>query len=160
MHPKLDMIAVLRRSRRNERSPDKLVTLDDPRGPVAEAYRFLRTNLDFVNFNHDQRIVMVTSPLPSQGKSTTIANLAIALLRAGKRVALVEGDLRRPSLQRFFKITNARGVSSVVSGATPLSEAAQVLTFHDSTVTVATPGARNADGHSSADGVTTTAEAI
>jgi len=101
---------------------------------------------------------MVTSPLPSQGKSTTIANLAIALLRAGKRVALVEGDLRRPSLHRFFKITNARGVSSVVSGATSLGEAAQVLMFHDSTVTVATPGDRNPVGPSSADAVTTTTD--
>lgn len=150
----LPLIATIPEFRRDERSPKTLVTLDDPRGPAAEAYRFLRTNLDFVNFNHDQRIVMVTSPLPSQGKSTTVANLAIALLRAGKRVALVEGDLRRPSLHQFFKITNTRGVSSVVSGATPLDEAAQVLTFHDSALSVTTPGVGGAVRHSSVDGVT------
>ena len=121
----LPVIAAIPEFRRSERSADKLVVLDDPRGPTAEAYRFLRTNLDFVDFNHDLKVIMVTSPLPGQGKSTTIANLAIALLRAGKRVAVIEGDLRRPSLHRFFKIANTRGVSSVVSVATPLSEAVQ-----------------------------------
>jgi Mrp family chromosome partitioning ATPase len=97
-----------------------------------------------VNFNHDLNVIMVTSPLPGQGKSTTIANLAIALLRAGRRVAVIEGDLRRPSLHRFFKIANTRGVSNVVSGATPLSEAVQGLTFKDPTIAVTTPSGRKA----------------
>jgi len=146
----LPVIGAIPELRKSENSPDKLIVLDDPRSPTAEAYRFLRTNLEFVNFNHDIKVVLVTSPLPAQGKSTTIANLAVALLRAGKRVAVVEGDLRRPALHRFFQITNARGVSSVVSGATPLGKAAQVLTFHDSALWVTTPGVRDAVDHSSA----------
>jgi len=140
----LPVIAAIPEFHKSEKSPDKLVVLDDPRGPTAEAYRFLRTNLDFVNFNHDIKVVLVTSPLPTQGKSTTIANLAVALLRAGKRVAVVEGDLRRPALHRYFKITNARGVTNVVSGATPLADAMQVLTFKDSSVAVTTASAPNA----------------
>jgi len=140
----LPVIAAIPEFRRSEKNPDKLIVLDDPRGPTAEAYRFLRTNLDFVNFNHDIKVVLVTSPLPAQGKSTTIANLAVALLRAGKRVAVVEGDLRRPALHRYFKIANARGVTNVVSGATPLADAMQALTFKDSSVVITTASAPNA----------------
>jgi Mrp family chromosome partitioning ATPase len=134
----LPLIAAIPEFRRSEKSPDQLLALDDPRGPAAEAYRFLRTNLDFVNFNNDIKVVLVTSPLPAQGKSTTIANLAVALLHAGKRVSVVEGDLRRPALHRHFKITNARGVTSVVSGTTDLSSAIHVVSFRDPSITMAT----------------------
>lgn len=134
----LPVIATIPEFHKSEKSPDKLIVFDDPRGPTAEAYRFLRTNLDFLNFNHDVKVILVTSPLPSQGKSTTVANLAIAILRAGKRVAVVDGDLRRPALHRCFKITNARGVTSVISGATPLANAMQALTFKDSSVAATT----------------------
>jgi succinoglycan biosynthesis transport protein ExoP len=113
----------------DERGPGRMVALEDPRSPAAEMYRFLRTNLEFVNFDRQAKTVLVTSPQPSQGKSTTIANLAVTLLRAGKKVALVEGDLRRPSLHRFFKVRNALGVTTVVSGATSLDEAVHTLTF-------------------------------
>jgi polysaccharide biosynthesis transport protein len=139
----LPMIAAIPEFRKNEKSPDKLVVLDDPRGPTAEAFRFLRTNLEFVDLNNDVKVVMVTSPLPGQGKSTTIANLAVALLRAGKKVTVVEGDLRRPSLHRFFKIANARGVTNVVAGSASLDDAVQVLTFHDPGLAITTPKGRS-----------------
>jgi len=140
----LPVIAAIPEFRRRDRSPDKLVVLDDPRSATAEAYRFLRTNLEFVNFNNDLKTILVTSPLPGQGKSTTIANLAVALLRADKRVAIVEGDLRRPSLHRFFKIANSRGVTSVVSGAATLAEATQTLTFNDAGPSLTTLEGRQA----------------
>jgi non-specific protein-tyrosine kinase len=116
---------------KEQRTGDSLVVLDDPRGAVAEAFRFLRTNLEFVNFNRDVKTILITSPEPSQGKSTTIANLAIALLRSGKRVAVIGADLRRPALHRFFKIANSRGVTTVVSGGSTLEDAVQVLSFGD-----------------------------
>jgi polysaccharide biosynthesis transport protein len=130
----LPVIASIPEFRKSKKSPDELIVLDDPRGPTAEAYRFLRTNLDFVNFNHDIKVVLVTSPRPAQGKSTMIANLAVALLRTGKLVTVVEGDLRRPALHRYFKIANLLGLTNVVSGATPLADAMQVVTFKDSSV--------------------------
>lgn len=138
----LPVIAAIPEFRKSEKSSDRLVVLDDPRGPTAEAFRFLRTNLEFVDFNKDVKVVMVTSPLPGQGKSTTIANLSIALLRAGKKVSVVEGDLRRPSLHRFFKVANARGVTNVVAGTSSLDDAVQVLTFHDPGLSVTTPRGR------------------
>ncbi len=130
---KVPVIAAIPEFRRQDRATVKVVVLDDPRGPSAEAYRFLRTNLEFVNFSHKINVILVTSPGPSQGKSTTIANLAISLLRSDKRVAVVEGDLRRPSLHRFFNISSARGVTSVVSGAASLADALQTLYFGDET---------------------------
>jgi capsular polysaccharide biosynthesis protein/Mrp family chromosome partitioning ATPase len=110
---------------------DKLVTLDDPRSPAAESFRFLRTNVGFMNFNHDVKSILVTSPMPSQGKSTTIANLAVVMLRGGLRVAAVEGDLRRPALHRFFHVNNARGLTSVIAGQATLADASHLLTFRD-----------------------------
>ena len=143
---RLPLIAAIPKPLKKEKSRDVLAGLGDPRGPVAEAYRFLRTNLDFVNFNHDVKVVLVTSPLAGQGKSTIIANLAIALIRAGKRVAVVEGDLRRPSLHHSFKITNDRGLTDVVSGALSLSAALHVLTLVDTPV-AETVGSNRRGGH-------------
>ncbi len=133
----IPVIGAIPRIAKEHRGGDTIVALEDPAGPVAEAFRFLRTNLEFVNFNKDVKSILVTSPEPSQGKSTTIVNLAVALLRSGKRVAVIGADLRRPALHRFFNISNSRGVSTVVSGGTQLGDALQVLSFgeHARTVT-------------------------
>jgi receptor protein-tyrosine kinase len=117
----------------------KLVTLEDPRSPVAEGYRMLRTNLEFINFNRDLGVILVTSPLPSQGKSTTIANLAVVLLKSGKKVAVVEGDLRRPTLHSYFKVPNDVGLTSVIAGTVPLDQAVRVLTLRESAPVLRTP---------------------
>jgi Mrp family chromosome partitioning ATPase len=120
----------------------RLIALDAPRDPAVESYRLLRTNLDFVNFNRDIKSILVTSPLPSQGKTTTIANLAISLLRAEKKIAVIEGDLRRPALHRYFRAPNLRGVSTIVAGTASLQDCTKSLTFGDSHVTVATPASK------------------
>jgi Mrp family chromosome partitioning ATPase/capsular polysaccharide biosynthesis protein len=93
---------------------DGLVMLADPNGREAEAFRMLRTNLDFVNVERGARTVMVTSASQRDGKSTTVANLAVALARAGKNVVLVDLDLRRPYLHRFFDVAEEPGVTNVV----------------------------------------------
>lgn len=92
----------------------KLITVQNPRSPVAESFRLLRTNIEFAEINAPVRTLMVTSSGPEEGKSTTAANLAIALAHAGKRVILVDADLRRPSLHRFFRKANTRGLTTAL----------------------------------------------
>lgn len=108
---------------RQLREEDRLVMLDQPHSPAAEAFRMLRTNLEFVAVDRGVRTLLVTSASESEGKSTTSANLALAAARAGRRVALVELDLRRPYLARFFPVKGARGLTDVVLGSASLDEA-------------------------------------
>jgi Mrp family chromosome partitioning ATPase/capsular polysaccharide biosynthesis protein len=106
------------------RSSNELAMLVDPHSSSGEAFRIFRTNLDFVNLDRGARSIMITSALEQEGKSTTVANLALALARAGSRVALVDLDLRRPSIGRFFGIDESHpGVTSVAVGSATLSEA-------------------------------------
>ena len=106
------------------RSSSKLLMLVDPQGASAEAFRMLRTNLDFVNIDRGARSIMISSALEKEGKSTTVANLAVALARSGNRVALVDLDLRRPSIARFFGIRPSQaGVTSVALGRSTLLQA-------------------------------------
>jgi Mrp family chromosome partitioning ATPase len=100
----------------------KLVMLEDPASAQAEAFRMLRANLDFMTLDRDARAIMITSALEQEGKSTTVANLAVAFARAGKRVVLVDLDLRRPVLARFFDLEGP-GLTQVALGQVPLEEA-------------------------------------
>ena len=104
------------------RAENQLVMLADPHGPQAETFRMLRTNLEFVALDRDVGTLMVTSAVEEEGKSTTIANLAVALARAGRRVALVDLDLRRPFLGRFFDLSGP-GITQVARGRATLDEA-------------------------------------
>ncbi len=89
----------------------KLVMLYTTPHPAAEAYRMLRTNLQFTSVDRPIRMLLVTSPAPEDGKSLTAANLAAAYTRAGKRVILIDADLHRPSQQRFFQLRNNWGLT-------------------------------------------------
>jgi Mrp family chromosome partitioning ATPase len=92
-------------------------------GVHAQSFRRLRTTLEFVNFERGARMIMVTSALPREGKTVTTANLAVALARAGRRVLLVDLDLRSPSLQSFFDLGIDRGFTDLVVNRTTPSEA-------------------------------------
>jgi polysaccharide biosynthesis transport protein len=95
-------------------SSDKLVTLHQPRSPSAEAYRMLRTNLQFSSIDKPLRTIMVTSAAPAEGKSITSANLAIVMAQAGKQVLLVDADLRRPSQHDLFQVNNELGLTNAL----------------------------------------------
>jgi non-specific protein-tyrosine kinase len=92
----------------------KLVTVRKKQSPVAEAYRMLRVNLDFAAIDRPLRVIAVTSGGPEEGKSTTIANLAVAIAQTGKQVILVDTDLRRPTLHHIFQVPNDRGVTTAL----------------------------------------------
>ncbi|MBM3460150.1 MAG: polysaccharide biosynthesis tyrosine autokinase, partial [Armatimonadetes bacterium] len=95
------------------------------RSPVAEAYRALRASVDFAAMEGQVRRLLVTSPNKSEGKSVTSVNLAAAMAFNGKRVVLVDADLRRPSLHRVFGLSQERGLSQVLAGQLEVSEALQ-----------------------------------
>jgi non-specific protein-tyrosine kinase len=96
--------------------------LREHRSPNTEAYRSLRTNLQFLDVDHPVRVLTVTSSVPGEGKSVTACNLALALADAGKRVVLVDGDLRCPQVCAYLGCTSRAGLTSVLIGASLLEE--------------------------------------
>jgi len=91
-----------------------LVTITDPRSPASEAYRTLRTNLSFYSLDKPLHTLAVTSPSAGEGKSTTIANLAVTYAQSGRRTILVDCDLRRPGLHKLFDLDAAPGLTNLV----------------------------------------------
>lgn len=92
----------------------KLITVTQPRSPTSEAYRMLRTNLQFSEVDHPLQTLLVTSANPEEGKSLTAANVAVVLAQAGRHVTLVDADLRRPTQDTIFKLNNARGLTTIL----------------------------------------------
>ncbi|MDP9239639.1 MAG: polysaccharide biosynthesis tyrosine autokinase [Actinomycetota bacterium] len=100
--------------------------VQDPSHPArSEAFRQLRTNLQFVDVDHPPHIVVVTSALPGEGKSTTAANLAITLAAAGTSTVLVEGDLRRPKMVDYLGLEGAVGLTNILVGQVELDDVLQ-----------------------------------
>ncbi len=116
---------------RRLRSKEKLIMLADPHTPAAEAFRVLATNIDFVNHDRGARTIMVTSARRGEGKSTTVANLAIAFARSGRRVALIDLDLRRPTIETFFGLKGRPGLTQVALGHMRLDEAVAKIAVVD-----------------------------
>ncbi len=89
------------------------ITAAQPRTPVAEAFRSLRTNIQFASVDKPVRRLLVTSPSPSDGKSTVAINLGIVLAQSERRVAIIDADLRRPKLHKLVRLSNRRGMSDL-----------------------------------------------
>ncbi len=105
----------------------KLATLARPRSTDSEAFRILRMNLAFASLDKDIRTFMVTSAVEREGKSTTIANLAVILARAGSHVVLVDLDLRRPAVESLFELPRGPGLTNVALGRITLDEALEPI---------------------------------
>ena len=97
------------------RAKEGLEPLQFPRSPATEAYRALRTNLQFASLGRDVHSLVVTSPRPGDGKTTTISNLATVLAQGGQRVILVDADLRKPRLHKMFSgLANRTGLTNLL----------------------------------------------
>ena len=115
-----------------KRSQTPLVTTSASGSPAAEAYRTLRTNLQFISHDGSTRVISVTSPEAGEGKTTTVANLAATLARTGKRVVALSADLRKPRLHRFFGLANDQGLTSILAGQAQLADVARRVEGLDS----------------------------
>lgn len=91
----------------------KLISAAQPRSPVVEAFRSLRTNLQFASVDYPVHTLLVTSPSPAEGKTTVASNLSVVLAQGGHRVALVDADLRRPNVHAITGISNRSGLSTL-----------------------------------------------
>jgi succinoglycan biosynthesis transport protein ExoP len=120
--PDLKPMAVLPEARIPD-EPGYLSVREDPRSPIAEAFRSLRTSVKFAGLDHPIRVVQITSALPGEGKTTVVANLAESLARGGDRVAVVCCDLRRPRLHRAFRQQLSPGLTDVILHDASLDEA-------------------------------------
>lgn len=130
MIPRMELYTNGRMARTNGKAPagahrldGRVVTGKDPRNPVSEAYRALRTNLAFARPDEPIRTLALTSPMMQEGKSTVSSNLAVALAQTGMKVLLVDADLRRGVLHSVFGMPRGPGLSSLLVGAAGLAEA-------------------------------------
>lgn len=125
----------LDKGRRNQPA----IAFESDSSAIAEAFRKLRTNLQFLSVDNPPRVIVVTSSVPNEGKSTTAINIALVLAEAEHNVVLVDGDMRRPSLNRYLRLVGQAGFSTVLSGGASLSEVLQETRFPR--LTVLTSGA-------------------
>ncbi|MHB8060884.1 MAG: polysaccharide biosynthesis tyrosine autokinase [Gaiellaceae bacterium] len=121
------LIGRLPRPPASVRRADTLVMLETPSSVEAESYRLLQTNLDFVRVTHPASAIMVTSALDSEGKSPVAANLALLYARSGKRVALVDLDLRRPVIAKLMGIPGGTGLTDIALGTESLNTTLKVV---------------------------------
>lgn len=105
----------------------RLITVENPASPAAEAYRSLRTSVQLLEAAQNSPIIQISSPAASEGKTTTLANLAVAFSLANRKVTVVDCDLRRPRLNEFFGIKNEPGLTGVLAGDVPLHRALQMV---------------------------------
>lgn len=114
-----------------QRRNDPLISFDSDSSAAAEAFRELRVNLKFLEASDRPRVLVVASAMPEEGRTSTAANLSLALAEAGYRVVVVDGDLRRPMVADYFGLTGHAGLSTVVTGE---------ASVHDALAQTRTPG--------------------
>ncbi|MBX7131361.1 MAG: polysaccharide biosynthesis tyrosine autokinase [Fimbriimonadaceae bacterium] len=118
---------------------EHVISFEGDNSTIAESFRKLRTNLQFLAVDNPPRLILIASSLPGEGKSTTAINLALALAEAGDDVVVVDGDMRRPKMDRYLGVVGAVGFSTVLSGAVTLEDALQETRYPR--LTVLTSGA-------------------
>lgn len=111
--------------RKFESGPRDLIVDRDPKSPVSEHFRTIRTNITYSNIDNPVKSVLFTSATPNAGKSTVAANVAIAYAQAGKSTLLIDGDLRRPTTHYTFEMQNVRGLSTAIINELSLNEVAR-----------------------------------
>jgi len=92
----------------------ELIVHNNPKSPVSEAYRGIRTNIQFANIDNNIKTILMTSATPGEGKTTTLCNVAMTLADAGHKVIIIDCDLRKPRIHKFFEISNKEGITDIL----------------------------------------------
>lgn len=100
----------------------RLVVHTDPKSPVSEAFRTLRTNIQFSSLDNPMKTIVVTSAGPGEGKTTSVINLGITMAQSGSKVLLIDGDLRKPVLHKIFKVSDQSGLTYILAGGLDYKE--------------------------------------
>jgi len=116
---------LLKRAPRNNVGPRPLISYQDPQSEIAEAYRALRTSILLSSASHPPRCILITSSVPQDGKTMTCLNLAIVLAQQGKRILIVDADMRRPNIHKAFGLKGQVGLSNVLTGNAKISDTIQ-----------------------------------
>lgn len=116
---------MVKKKNKPEAKNRKLIAFTNPKSRVSEQFRTLRTNIHFSSLDGEIRSLVITSASHSEGKSTTSSNLAIVFAQEGKRVLLIDADMRKPTMHDTFKINNSRGLSNVLARQIALKVAIQ-----------------------------------
>ncbi len=101
---------------------NNLVTLSNNKSIAAEAYRTLRTNIKFSSYDEEMKVITITSARPGEGKSTVASNIAITFAENGDTVLLIDADLRRPTIHKYFKLPNSLGIVNAIMNADMVNE--------------------------------------
>ena len=100
----------------------ELITMTEPDSIISEAYRALRTNVQFISTDRDIKVIVLTSPSPQEGKTSVAISLAVTICQSDKKVLLIDADLRNPSLHRNFELDNKTGLSDLLLKDEPLEK--------------------------------------
>lgn len=111
----------------------ELIIDQDPKSPIAEIFRTLRTNLQFMTSNQGLKTLLVTSSVPGEGKSWVSANLAVAFAGEGKKVALIDSDMRKGRLHTIFEIDKKPGLSNYLSGVSEIENKDDIFSYFNKT---------------------------
>lgn len=106
-----------------------IITHQNPKSPISEAYRTLRTNIQFSSIDEELRVIMVTSAGPGEGKSTTLVNLAVAYAQADKKVLVIDADLRKPTMHHTLQVSNRFGLTNLLTNQLTIPDVVQETTI-------------------------------
>ncbi|MDY2884048.1 MAG: CpsD/CapB family tyrosine-protein kinase [Romboutsia timonensis] len=101
---------------------EKVITLENPQSNISEAYRSIRTGIEFSNLDKNLKIICVTSSKQDEGKTTVISNLGVSFAKLDKKVLLIDGDLRNPSINRIFGLKNSQGLMDILLGTKDINQ--------------------------------------